>query len=154
MQFFRRFFRRQRGASAIEFTIIASIMLPVTLIATDIGLAVHQRMVMDNVLRMASASAMIPGATHDDILSALNTAAATYATGRMQQMTVNVAGPSCFCVGGANICGSPCADGLQRASYTLDAHLVYKSIFVGAAGAIFPDGLQSTLRVETLVEAL
>jgi pilus assembly protein CpaE len=48
----------QSGASAIEFAILAPILVFAFLTTVDIGLAVHQRMAIDNALRAGAEAAM------------------------------------------------------------------------------------------------
>lgn len=52
------FLRNESGASAIEFGVLAPILLFALLTTVDIGFAVHERMEIDNALRAGAEAAM------------------------------------------------------------------------------------------------
>lgn len=61
---FRALLRDQRGVSAVEFALIASVLFGGLLSTVDIGLAVTERMNLDSVLRAGANAAMAdPGET-------------------------------------------------------------------------------------------
>jgi len=59
------FRRDQRGVSAVEFGLLAPILLGGLLTTVDIGLAVTERMTLDHVLRAAAQGAMTGQGTED-----------------------------------------------------------------------------------------
>lgn len=158
----RRFLADQRGVSAIEFALFAAILLPVLLVGADIGFAMHQRMAMDGILRIGAQEGMRfrPDADDDDryaeIEGALEAAASANATGGMDNLTVWVDGPFCYCPGTpateVSCDDGFCAEGEPRRFYLLHAQLQYRSRFVGDLSGIGLADLRSRLRVDIYSE--
>lgn len=158
----RRFMADQRGVSAIEFSLFAAILLPVLLVGADVGFAIHQRMIMDGILRIGAQEAMrfqpdvAPDERGDSIAQALRLAAGSNATGGMENLTVAVSGPLCYCpeTPGAEVsCDTPCAGGAPHRFFQLDAAMPYRSRFVGDLSAIGLADLRSRLRVDIYSQA-
>ncbi len=151
------FLTDQRGVSAIEFTIISAILLPILLIATDIGFAVHQRMIMDSILRSGMQEAMrfrpslTPDVRREQISWALREAAGAMSTNRMTQLELVVSGPLCHCPQAVSLpvsCESDCAGSEPQQAFALTARLPYRSLFVGDLAGLQPVTLQSRAWVQ------
>jgi len=132
-------FHDEGGLSALEFALIAPVFVISFLTAMDLGLAAHQRMTMDHILRAGAQSAMSdPSVTN--VLNILNIAAA-------QNFTVDGSSPSsgkplltlavnryCACPDTmlpTNNCSIICeVPKPALAFYSLRAERVYDGIFV------------------------
>ncbi|WP_420398016.1 TadE/TadG family type IV pilus assembly protein [Nioella sp.] len=82
------FWRSERGAGAVEFALIAPLLILMLLSAADLALAVNQRMVMQHILRVGAQTAMAGGSL-SEVERALETAEDTLATGRMSELSVS-----------------------------------------------------------------
>jgi Flp pilus assembly protein TadG len=136
---FSALFHHEGGLSALEFALIAPAFVIGFLTAMDLGLAAHQHMTMDHILRAGAQSAMSdPGVTN--VLNILNIAAA-------QNFTVDGSSPSngkplltltanryCACpdtMTPTNDCSIICkVPKPALAFYSLRAERVYDGIFV------------------------
>ncbi|MCC5986487.1 MAG: pilus assembly protein [Pararhodobacter sp.] len=152
-----RFLADQQGVSAIEFSLFAAIFLPILLIATDIGFAMHQRMIMDGVLRIGAQEGLRFGPEDaldhraTGIAAALQAAADANATNRMENLAVTVAGPFCYCPQSPDSeaqCTESCAEGAPRPFFRLGAEMPYRSLFLGELSGVELTQLRTRLRVD------
>ena len=153
----------QSGVSAIEFSVFAAILVPILLLAFDVGFAIHQRMIMDAILRLGMQEAMRfdPLVTSDErgvlINTALTEAVGALATGRMDPLAVSVAGPLCHCPEALETqvpCDSICAAGAPHEAYALSAQMTYRSLFVGDLAGLQPIVLRSRAWVQVYTQVV
>lgn len=143
--------RREDGVAAIEFGLIVALVFPVFLGAMDMGLAIRQRMQMDQVLHAGAQAAMIPGADNVAIATAITTAASVHSA--LSGLEVTVAPPTCFCRSAPTVavsCEADCGAIAMSRSFDLSAQMRYDSLFLGD---LLPESilnLQSRLRIEVV----
>lgn len=146
----RGFLRPEPGVSAIEFALIAPLVLTMLLMMTDFGLAVQQRMTMDHILRLGAEAAM-RGATEAQIAATLDAAVTDHAHARMSTLVVAAPIRVCRCpeTGDAPVdCAADCADGTTPYLFhEFSAQLPYRSLLMG-------NRLDITLRSRLMVQVL
>lgn len=128
--------RRDDGVAAVEFAILAPVLVSSLLLMADVGLAISQKMEMDSVLRtVAQISMTDPG------LVAAQSALDSLAAGApfVAQATLHCACPA----GGA--CTEPCTGSSDHVSYVLTASGPYASM-------ITPFRLDLQSRIEVRVK--
>lgn len=146
----RAFLRAEAGVSAIEFALIAPLVVGMLLMMADFGLAIQQRMTMNHILRIGAEAAM-RGATDAQIAATLEAAVADHAGPRMSTLVVAPPMRLCRCPETADApvdCATDCAGGrAPDLFHEFSATLPYRSILAG-------DGLSITLRGRLLVQVL
>ena len=80
----KKFSRDEKGVHAIEFAIIASFFMGAGLVATDLGVAINKRMVLDHAVR-ASAQYLMQNETNPDVLVSRAIEAAAISTYTAEQ---------------------------------------------------------------------
>ncbi|MCC1482896.1 TadE/TadG family type IV pilus assembly protein [Roseibaca sp. Y0-43] len=139
---FRRFICHEAGVSAVELALIAPFVLTALLFMMDLGVAIHQRMAINYILRLGGEAAM-RGAGPEQLVETLDQAVLDHATARMD--TLQIAPPRwiCRCSGADDVivpCSQNCASGRPPNSYVeLSAEMPYRSLVMG-------DRLNITLR--------
>ncbi len=101
-----RLLRDQAGVSALEFALLAPIILLGSLAVADLALLAHQRMAIDQVLRAGAQQAMLDKSTSpaaEEVVKVLNTMAATgnFAVGStvpVNEKPPLIVGASRYCV--------------------------------------------------------
>jgi pilus assembly protein CpaE len=113
------FRQRQDGVSAVEFALVAPVMIGALLGMVDIGMAINERMSIDHVVRAAAQVAISdPGAaTVQQVLEDLS-AGKGY---------IVVADYYCPCPGN-EACAEPCSDPAEHTGYVLRAETTYVSM--------------------------
>lgn len=115
----RNMCRESRGVAAVEFAILAPVLVSALLLMADMGLAISQKMEMDSVLRtVAQISMTDPG------LAAVQAALDTLTDGGTFGATAAL---YCACSSGG-ACTEPCASGGAHVSYVLVASGPYDSM--------------------------
>lgn len=128
------FWRSEGGVSAVEFALIAPVMIGALVGMIDIGMAINARMSIDHVVRAAGQVAMAdPG--RDVVQQALESLAA----GRGYTVAVDF---YCPCSGN-DACAEPCTDPAAHSGYRLSAATTYKSLITP-----FKLDMASSLRVQ------
>lgn len=84
----RGFWTSERGASAIEFALIAPLLVLLMLASADLAYAINQRMLMQHILRVGAQTAMA-GGDLSEVERALDDAENTLATDRMANLSVD-----------------------------------------------------------------
>lgn len=144
------FLRDETGVSAVEFALIAPLLVMMLLMMTDFGMAIQQRMTMNHILRIGAEAAM-RGASDAQIAATLQAAVDDHATARMSTLTVAPPMRMCRCPQTGNLpvaCTEDCAGGeAPDLFHEFSATLPYRSILMG-------EGLDITLRGRLLVQVL
>ena len=141
----------ESGVAAIEFGLIAALLLPIFVAAVDIGLALRQRLQIDQVLNMGAQAAMNPGATATDIRAAMAAAAGAHAA--LGALQLGVDGPQCFCRDAPDAtvsCTSRCADSVPGRFFEITAEMEYDALLGGNLLPAEILTLRSRLRIEVL----
>lgn len=127
--------RKDDGVAAVEFALLAPVLISSLLLMADIALAVSQRMEMDSVLRTAAQLSMAdPGLNPvQQALDALTTGAPYEATAQLY----------CECSGSA--CTELCSGGADHVAYMLKVDGPYESLFT-------PVSLDLSSRLEVRVK--
>lgn len=130
----RSFWRSEGGVSAVEFALIAPVMIGALVGMIDIGSAINVRMSIDHVVRAAGQVAMAdPG--RDVVLQSLE----NLATGRGYSVAVEL---YCACAGN-EACAEPCTDPAAYSGYRLSAATTYRSLITP-----FELDMASSIRVQ------
>ena len=143
-----RLIRREDGVAAIEFGLVVALFLPVVLVALDIGLAIRQRMQIDQVLHAGVQAAMRPGAEVGDITDAIAAAASVHAALGALDIRVD---SGCFCRDAPGVsvsCTAACAPDARSRAFDLSAQMEYDSLFLRDMLPANIRNLQSRLRIE------
>lgn len=149
-----RFIRERSGVAAAEFAIGAPMMIFAMVIMTDLGLAIHERMNLDQAVRAGAEFAMHEVSDTNDIENLMKGAATGYysdtdAGWDAQNITPPTVGATQWCEcpenpGASVACGSTiCSNDLPPSVYyQLTASKTYKAI-------ILPDiALNTEIRVQ------
>ncbi len=128
--------RGDDGVAAVEFAILAPVLVSSLLLMTDIGLAISQKMSMDSVLRTVAQMTM-----NDPGLGAAQSALDTLTSGAPFTATAQL---YCDCPG-SGACTEPCTAGSDHVSYVLEASGPYTSM-------ITPFTLDLESRIEVRVK--
>ena len=133
----------ERGVAAMEFAIGAPMLLLGLMIVVDVGLAVQERMNLDNSLRAGAEFAMA-AVTDKDKLESMAEAAANGSMGSSQapgqdastdNVDVTVSDPICYCPSDPDTkveCGSICTGDITPSmSYDFTAQKTYSAMFLG-----------------------
>lgn len=116
---FRALLSDRDGASAVEFALIAPVLLAGLLGAVDVGTALSERMAMDHVLRSAAKVAMT-----DAGLTEVQRVLEGLADGEGFAVIAEL---YCPCPGNP-ACSGPCADPTGYNAYRLSASKTYESL--------------------------
>lgn len=128
--------RGGNGVAAVEFVLLAPVLVSSLLLMADVGLAISQKMAMDSVLRtVAQISMADPG------LGPVQTALDTLTSGEAFNATATL---HCVCSGGGS-CTEACSSGGDHVSYVLVATGPYDSM-------ITPFTLDLESRIEVRVK--
>jgi Flp pilus assembly protein TadG len=119
--------RNERGLAAVEFAMMATVLLFLLMLATDIGLAIKTQMEVGNAARAGAQFAAINGFDSQNISVAATSA--TSLTPTVQASTYC----GCASAGGivTQICGTICSSsGIYAGTYvTVNATATYMPIF-------------------------
>ena len=136
---FRRFADDRSGASAVEFALGAPVLLLGLIIVTDLGLAVNERMNLDQSLRQGAQFAMGDVSSETD-LEKLVSAASTGSYGEQQGDVTNSDAPivdvtrSCACPDAPTVevaCTTVCTGDLPPSIYyDFTAQKTHAAIFL------------------------
>lgn len=122
----RNLIRDSSGASAIEFALVAPVLITAVLFMVDIGLAVSTRMELNRDVRAGAQAAM----SLNNDTSAIQ-AIALASSGSPEGTTVNVAG-SCACGSTVSACQSLCGNGTAPSVFiAISAIKPYDGLFLG-----------------------
>lgn len=126
----------QRGVSAVEFSLLAPILLGGLLSMIDIGLAVTERMNLDHVLR-AGAQAAMAEKSKEQILKVIEATASEHFTLAESQVQTHGENPvvisvKCVCSEASSSPGEECGDCTKAPQahvyYELSAEKLYNGI--------------------------
>ena len=118
------------GVSAVEFALIAPVLVVALLSMVDVGFAIHERMTINHVLRAGAQTAM-EDPDDGEVLAVINeTAARNFAAGDVPEFTVEH--PVCECPGNTDVTCSATCDGGAATSiyYRLEGNKTYDGIFM------------------------
>ncbi|MFC3162904.1 AAA family ATPase [Ciceribacter thiooxidans] len=150
-QHFNKLKASESGVSAVEFALIAPVFA-IGLVATaDIGLALHQRMAMDHVLR-AGAQAAMSDAGEAKVLAVMESTLA--GSGEASNVVLDPVHRYCACPESAGVapetapaCGTPCSGmASQYVYYRMRAHKDYQPMSLPEALPAFR--LSSSMQVQ------
>jgi len=116
--------RAEAGTSAVEFALVAPVLVAGLMGMVDLGFAFERRMDMDGALRALAQRAM-----QDPGLATLRDSASRLAQEAPYTLTVTA---MCACVGEAN-CTEPCADPADLVGYRIAATANYDSLVTPAS---------------------
>lgn len=111
--------RRDAGTAALEFAIVAPVLMALTAGMADVGGLLHSRMLVANAVSAAGHYAFIAGPT----VAPATLSAIVTSTAGMTGVTPTVTGPACYCPTGspmalsASTCGTLCANGTTAGTY-------------------------------------
>jgi Flp pilus assembly protein TadG len=141
MQRIRRFCRNRRGVSAIEFAIIASILVTLMFGAYDLGNAAQQQIALQEAVRTGGQYALHfptnPAAVQSAVTSALPAGWALSNPGGVPVVTC-----SCGKAGTYNDCSAPPANCTAPMLVTINAQMAYTALT--PVGAALPANLTAT----------
>lgn len=140
------FARDESGLAAIEFALLAPVLLLAFLAMTDFGFAVYERMRLDQITREAAAASMSGAST--TTLDALVAAEIANLGGTIGGNPITYTAPtlSCSCPGSetAVVCQTICVgDEPTQVFMSISVNLVHDAFILGDFN------LNSTLRVQT-----
>lgn len=148
---FKAFARSDRGTSAIEFAICAPVLIVGLLVVTDVGLAVNDRMRLDQAARAGAEFAMNSvddGDTIEDMVKASATGAYGDDLDDLNSEDIPAVDAEMFCEcpdapGVAAACNTLCAGDVVPSSYwRIEASKNYNGVFVPR----FPISTQITVQ--------
>lgn len=118
------------GVSAVEFALVAPVLLVALLSMVDVGFAIYERMTIDYVLRAGAQAAMGDPAGGEVLAVLNNTAAKNFAVGAVPSFTVEH--PVCECPENTSVvCSATCAGGAATSIYyRLEGTKTYDGIFM------------------------
>lgn len=153
VQRLRGFIRDCSGTAATEFAVFAAVLVPIFLVAVDLGFAIRERMLVNHMVRLASQEAMRPGTERADIQRVLEQAIAAHAGPRLMAPRATVSEEECFCrptPGTIISCETSCVGTDQGVFHDISIEARYRSLFAGnlLTGALA--GLPASLRIEVL----
>ena len=138
----------REGNAAVEFSIAAPVLAIIFVPLIDIGMAVYQKMQVQDAARAGAQYAMAHGWNSSSIQSAITNATAL-------AVTVSPApSKSCGCPDGSSVsaaaCGSTCADGQKAGTYvTVGAQVTYTPLLpYPAMGNSVTLSAQTTARIQ------
>lgn len=130
--FHLRNFVQQTGASAaVEFAVVAPVIMLMTLTASDLGGAISNRMAMDGLLR-SGMHAVNEGRSIDEIAQMMTEASAS----RFSSLPNFEVDEYCTCgsaTGAVVSCSAICTDGAPRVFLQLSAHTTPSSFLLSGA---------------------
>ena len=127
-----------RGVSAVEFGLLAPILVVSFIAMVDIGMAVTERMAMDRSVRAGAQAAM---ALIND--PAIIQGVVEEAAGEIEDVAVNVA-VNCSCGGTASACTALCGSGEEPSVFLdIDANKTYSGVLLST----IPLGSQTSVQV-------
>lgn len=120
--------RSNKGASAVEFAIIAPMLIVILVPLIDLGLGFYQQMQVEDAAQAGAQYAMAHGWNSDAIQSAV-----TNATPLGAVSATPAPARSCGCPSGTSVsaadCGSTCDDGQSARTYvTVSAQATYTTL--------------------------
>lgn len=108
----QNFVRNEKGVAAVEFALVAPILLLLLLGLADFGLAMRERMALASAARAGAERAWADSGDNAAITQAVQ------AAGTLDAAAITVAVTEfCECAGTASACGVTCADGSTPATY-------------------------------------
>jgi Flp pilus assembly protein TadG len=111
--------RCDAGTAALEFAIIAPVLMALTAAMVDVGGLLHSRMLVANAVSAAGHYAFMAGPT----VTPATLGAIVTSTAGMSGVTPTVTGPACYCPTGSPLalsavtCGTTCAGGVAVGTY-------------------------------------
>lgn len=148
---FRAFARSERGTSAIEFAVCAPVLIVGLLVVTDVGLAVNERMRLDQAARAGAEFAMNSvddGDTIEDMVKASATGAYGEDLNDLDSSKIPEVEAEMFCEcpdapGVAAACDNLCTGEVVPSAYwRIEASKDFNGVFVPA----FPIATQITVQ--------
>lgn len=147
-QSLRRFIDHRKGAAAIEFAVVAAMLLLLMVGAADYGMGFYRKMQVQNAAQAGAQYAMLRGFSPSSIMAAVTNATS------FSEVTATPA-PSQFCGCPTSIgvaiaaCDSTCAGGLVAGTYvTVSAQGTYNTLL---SYPLIPDSFtfasNSTVRI-------
>lgn len=146
----RRFGAETRGSVAIEFGILAAMLVPALVLAFDFGLLLRERVAMEHSIRAGIFTAMGSGSTQTSVETAIQAALAGQESARVSLESLSVV-ESCFCPDAPDqevSCTGTCAPDVVFGAYTISLSLTHDSILMPAAVQSGLDMLSARVRVE------
>jgi Flp pilus assembly protein TadG len=146
----RRFGAETRGGVAVEFGILASMLVPALVVAFDLGFLLRERVAMEHSIRAGIFAAMGSGSTQTSVETAIQTALEGQDSTRVSLESLSVV-ETCFCPDAPDqevSCTASCAPDVVFGAYTISLALSYDSILMPAAVQSGLDMLSARVRVE------
>jgi len=144
------FYKEDSGVAAIEFGIFAAVLVPLFLIATDIGFILRERIVLEHVLRMGAYTAIADNPSPARVEDVMRRALEDQQSPRITP-TALLVDSTCFCrlQPAADIsCSVSCAPDNRIEAYEMQVAVDYNSIFMPHALSLNLSMLTARLRVE------
>ncbi|MHA7888989.1 TadE/TadG family type IV pilus assembly protein [Roseicyclus sp.] len=151
----RGFLRETRGGVAVEFGLLAAMLVPALVLAFDLGLMLRERVAVEHALRSGVFAAMDADASRDSVEQALRRAleVATRERVTLERVTLEALSvvESCFCPDApAQVvdCSGSCAPDVVYGAYTISVSLSREALLLPPAVAERLGALDAVLRVE------
>ncbi|NKX43192.1 TadE/TadG family type IV pilus assembly protein [Roseicyclus persicicus] len=145
-----RFGGGSEGSVAVEFGLFAAMLVPVFVLAFDLGFLLRERIVMEHTLRAGIFAAIQPDSTRTTVEDAMQAAFAGQDGARVTLETLSVA-ESCFCPDApaqAVSCTATCEPDAVFGAYTISLSLGYDGVLLPSAVQSGLGMLGATIRVE------
>lgn len=125
----RDFVRQTGGSAAVEFALLAPVIVLMMVSTFDVGTSISQRMALDGVLRNGIQTAMNDGSV-DQILNSMQVAAdGSFGEGQTQLSAVQIC--SCDTAGGGAVsCDTTCVGGPPNIFVEMSAQLSPDSVML------------------------
>ena len=127
----RRLLHSTRAVAAVEFALIAPLLLLLMGSAVDYGLAFYSKGVLAGSVAQGAQYAMFAGTQ----VSAASIKSIVQKSLSLPAANVTVSGPACYCLSGSpavassQTCSTPCADSTQPATYVrISATYTFQSV--------------------------
>lgn len=146
----RSFLRESRGGVAVEFGLLAAMLVPAMVLAFDLGLMLRERVAVEHALRSGVFAAMQADASRDSVEQALRRALEEATQARVTLEALSVV-ESCFCPDApAQVvdCSGSCAPDVVYGAYTISVSLSREALLLPPAVAERLGALDAVLRVE------
>jgi Flp pilus assembly protein TadG len=142
------FFDAREGNAVVEFSIAAPVLAVIFVPLIDIGMAVYQKMQVQDAAQAGAQYAMAHGWNSSSIQAAVTSATALSVTASPEPSK------SCGCPDGSSVsaaaCGSTCSDGQKAGTYvTVGAQVTYTPLLpYPAMGTSVTLSAQTTARIQ------
>ena len=141
--------RDKRGVSAVEFAIVAPVLVAMLIPTVDIGMGLYTKMQVQNAVQAGAQYATASGWNSSGIQNAV-----TSATGLSSVLASPAPSQSCGCVNGTTLanasCSATCPDGSTAGVYvTVSAQSRYSPLFpYPVLGSSTTLTAQTTVRIQ------